>query len=72
MREDLDLLSLGVALEGGRSRRVHRSIVRVEVKVGTGNVGGDADATRAAVGETLSPGRIRGATAVYWLSGRED
>ena len=41
----------------------------VEVDVGTG---GETGTTRAAVGETLSPGRIPGATAVLALgtSGR--
>ena len=38
--------------------------------VGAGGIGGETGTTRAAVGETLSPGRIPGATAVLALGTR--
>ena len=70
LRGDLDLLSLGEALVEGRGDRI--GLAGVEVDVGAGGIGGETGTTMAAVGKTLSPGRIPDATAVLALgtSGR--
>lgn len=70
LRGELDLLSLGEALVGGRGERI--GLAGVEVDVGAGGIGGETGATRAAVGETLSPGRIPGATADSSVSSRDE
>ena len=47
LRGDLDLLSLGEALVGGRGERI--GLAGVEVDVGAGGIGGETGTTRAAV-----------------------